>query len=81
MIRLAAYELSVASVVLRFYLLMTVVLVAGFTGLWYLGLLALPIFLSTMLGVRVVRQPARTTIQPAALPRQLAKRSPLKSAA
>ena len=55
MIKLAAYELSMTSVVLRFYLLMAVVIIAGFAGVWYVALLALPIFLSTMLGVKLVR--------------------------
>ena len=55
MIKLAAYELSMTSVVLRFYLLMAVVIIAGFAGVWYVALLALPIFLSTMLGIKIDR--------------------------
>jgi len=46
------FELSVSGVVLRFYLMMAVVIGAGFSGNWLFGLLALPIFLSIMLGVK-----------------------------
>lgn len=52
------FRLSVAGLVLRFYLLMAVVLVAGFTGAWALALLALPIFLSCMLGLAREPRPA-----------------------
>ena len=36
----------------RFYLMMLVIVIAGFTGQWWLSILALPIFLSTILGIR-----------------------------
>lgn len=45
------FELSITGLIVRFYLLMAVVLVAGFTGVWALALLGLPIFLSCMNGV------------------------------
>lgn len=45
------FKLNIAGLVIRFYLLMAVVLVGGFTGFWWIALLALPIFLSAMLGV------------------------------
>ena len=48
---LKAFDLNFGTVVLRFYLMMAVVITAGFTGLWLLGLLALPIFISIMMGV------------------------------
>jgi len=48
---LKAFNLNIETVVLRFYLMMTVVIVAGFTGFWLAGLFAFPIFLSIMLGV------------------------------
>lgn len=38
------------AVLLRFYLMMTVVIAAGFSGNWWLALFALPIFISCMLG-------------------------------
>lgn len=52
------FHLSITGLILRFYLLMTVVIVAGFTGIWALSLLALPIFLSCMLGIAAERKPA-----------------------
>ena len=45
------FKLSVAGVVFRFYLMMAVVVAAGFLGQWWLTVLALPIFLSIMMGV------------------------------
>jgi len=46
-----AYSLSFTSVIWRFYLMMAIVIVAGFSGYWLVGLIALPIFLSIMIGV------------------------------
>lgn len=46
-----AFELSIGSVIFRFYLMMAVVIAAGFIGQWWLAILALPIFLSIMAGV------------------------------
>lgn len=45
------FNLNFGTVLLRFYLMMGVVIAAGFSGYWLVGLLALPIFLSIMLGV------------------------------
>jgi cytochrome b561 len=47
----ALLSLSMQNVILRFYLLMAIVIAAGFLGQWWMGLLALPVFLSTLLGV------------------------------
>lgn len=46
-----AFELSIGTVILRFYLMMMIVVVAGFVGQWWLAALALPVFLITILGV------------------------------
>jgi len=48
-----AFNLSIGTVVARFYLMMAVILVAGFIGQWWLTALALPIFLSIMLGISI----------------------------
>ncbi len=53
MFRIEYLKLGLGTVILRFYLLMLIVIVAGFSGLPALGLLALPLFLSTVLGVTV----------------------------
>ncbi len=47
-----AFEASLTTVVLRFYLMVGVVILAGFTGQWWLAILALPIFLSSMMCVK-----------------------------
>lgn len=58
------YELSLRSVIARFYLLMAVVIVAGFLGAWALALLALPIFLSIMMGAAfTARTPRAATFE------------------
>ncbi|MEL6637953.1 MAG: hypothetical protein AAFR05_14465 [Bacteroidota bacterium] len=40
MLKVEVMNLSPGRIVLRFYLMMAVVLLAGFTGIWLLGLLA-----------------------------------------
>jgi heme A synthase len=47
------YHLSLGTLIIRFYLMMAVVLLAGFIGMWTVGLLALPIFFSCMLGLKI----------------------------
>ncbi len=44
------FELSIRGIILRFYLMMLVVIVAGFSGQWWLALFGLPILLSVMVG-------------------------------
>ena len=39
-------------VIIRFYLMMGIVLVAGFTGMWWLALLAFPVLLTAMMSIR-----------------------------
>lgn len=46
-----SFELSFSGVMLRFFLMMGVIILAGFTGQWWLAFLGLPIFLSTLLGI------------------------------
>lgn len=45
------FGLSLGTLLLRYYLMMMVIIAAGFIGQWWLAFLALPIFLSTILGV------------------------------
>jgi hypothetical protein len=54
-ITMKAFGLGLGTMLLRYYLMMLVVVAAGFTGQWWLAVLALPIFLSTVLGVRFSR--------------------------
>ena len=44
------FGLSLGSMVLRYYLMMLIVIIAGFTGHWWIAVLAFPVFISTMLG-------------------------------
>ncbi|MEO1411468.1 MAG: hypothetical protein AAFW73_16380 [Bacteroidota bacterium] len=69
MLKVEVMNLSPGRIVLRFYLMMAVVLLAGFTGIWLLGLLALPIFLSAILAVKV-RLPITKTAKRVPLERQ-----------
>jgi hypothetical protein len=49
------FRLDLVSLMIRFYLVMAVVIIAGFIGNWWLSLLAIPIFLSTLLAVKFSR--------------------------
>lgn len=49
------FEASLGTIVTRFYLMMAVIIVAVFAKIWLLAYLALPIFLSAMLGVKFGR--------------------------
>lgn len=50
-------NLSLAGLMLRFYLMMLIVVIAGFTHMWLLSLLALPVLLSALMGVQFKRKP------------------------
>ena len=45
------FNLDWKATLLRFFLMMAVVILGAFTGIWVLAFLALPIFLSIMLGL------------------------------
>ena len=47
------FKLSIVGIVKRFFLLMAVVIVSGFSGQWWLSILALPILLSAMTGATI----------------------------
>ncbi len=48
---LKTFNLSIGTVILRFYMMMGVVIIAGFSGYWAIAFLSLPIFLSIMMGI------------------------------
>ena len=50
------FELSLGALMIRFYLIMLVIIVAGFTGLWWLAILALPIFFTALMGMTIVKK-------------------------
>ena len=55
------FGVSFATIVIRFYLMMAVVIVSVFSGMYWLTVLALPVFLSAMLGVRLFNSPKKET--------------------
>ncbi|MEN0006972.1 MAG: hypothetical protein AAF798_22665 [Bacteroidota bacterium] len=48
------FSTSLTAVLIRFYLMMAVVIIALFSGQAWLAVLSLPIFLSALLGLKVV---------------------------
>jgi len=62
------FEASIGTIVSRFFLMMAVVIIAGFTGQWWLSVFALPILLSAMTGVSFKmnkkNSAKRTTLDP-----------------
>jgi len=49
---MTVFNSDFSKVMIRFYIMMAVIIAAGFSGMWYLGLLGLPIFLSAILGIK-----------------------------
>lgn len=47
------FSLGLGTLILRFYAMMGVVILGGFTGQYWIMALALPIFLSAMMGVKM----------------------------
>ena len=56
--KIIPFEANVDTMLKRFYLMMAVAIVGGFTGQIWMMFLALPLFLSAMLGLKVEMQPA-----------------------
>jgi hypothetical protein len=48
---LKVFDLNIITLVWRFYLMMGVMVIAGFSGYWLIALLALPIFFSIIMGI------------------------------
>jgi len=51
MIKMNMFSLGIGGVVVRFFLMMTIIIVGVFAGMPWLTVLGLPIFLSALLGV------------------------------
>ncbi len=51
MIKVDMFSLSIGGVVIRFFLMMAVIIAGVFTGMPWLTILGLPIFLSALMGV------------------------------
>jgi len=55
------FNLNFASLILRFYLLMAIVIGAFFIGYPILSLLSLPVFFSAMMGIKFTRAKNKVT--------------------
>lgn len=47
------YKLNVGKMMIQLYLMMAVIIVAGFIGQWWMTIFALPLFFSAILGVQL----------------------------
>jgi hypothetical protein len=57
-----SYQLRFDTLILRFYLMMAVVILSGFLNMWVLSLLALPIFLTCLMGTSFTTRKAPTMV-------------------
>ncbi|MEL6275931.1 MAG: hypothetical protein AAFU03_12580 [Bacteroidota bacterium] len=48
---MTSFTANISTIFLRFILMMAAVFIGGFTGQWWIALIALPIFLSAMCGI------------------------------
>ncbi len=48
------FDINFAQMMVRYYLMMLVIIIAGFTGQWWLAGLAFFIFLSAIMGAKVI---------------------------
>ena len=46
------FRISLVSMMMRYYLMMAIIVIAGFSGIWLLSLLALPVFFSALMGLQ-----------------------------
>lgn len=59
------FEIQIDTLIIRFYLMMAVIIGSFFAGVPYLALLALPIFLSAMMGVKFFpKKKEKKAVQP-----------------
>lgn len=66
------FSIGIATIILRFFLMMAVIIVGVFTGQAWLTVLGLPIFLSIMLGVGLKKD---TTSAQASISRNIEQKS------
>ncbi|MEM1321866.1 MAG: hypothetical protein AAGG75_16520 [Bacteroidota bacterium] len=75
MIKTKFLAISLSTMILRYYLMMMVVIAAGFTGYWWLAVLALPIFLSTILGFSISSNKQEATMKRMPRGKKVAKKA------
>lgn len=63
MLRYEFFKLDFAGMMIRYYLLMAVVVVGGFSGQWWITLFALPIFVSAITGLKIsIKKPVSAEV-------------------
>lgn len=55
------FSLRWETALLRYYLLMALPILGGFSGQWWIGLFALPVFLSVVTGMKITRKVDKKT--------------------
>lgn len=68
------FNLTIGTVIIRFYLMMLIVIVAGFIGQWWLATLALPVFLSIMFGLTFEKNKKEASVKNMNTPAEIAKK-------
>ncbi|MFK8102017.1 MAG: hypothetical protein AB8G15_05825 [Saprospiraceae bacterium] len=58
MFKVEILNIQIETLMIRFYLMMGIIIAAGFLNIWPLALFGLPVFLSALLGVRFVTKKA-----------------------
>ncbi len=58
-----SFELGLGTMLLRYYLMMMIIIAAGFIGEWWLAILSLPVFLSTILGISFGKNQAAAKVR------------------
>lgn len=73
--KMRLFHLSFTAVMLRFYLMMAIILIAGYAGIWPLAFLALPVFMSCLMGTEITfgRQPVKEARSQEAVKHQMKK--------
>ena len=70
-------NLSLATLIFRFYLMMAIIIAAGFSGFWILSILALPVFFSALMGIQFNKYMTIKKPDQAGTSRQTSNRHPL----
>ncbi len=53
MLRIELFNLNWEAALWRYYLLMAIAIVAGFSGQYWIGFFCLPVFISAMVGMKI----------------------------
>ena len=70
-------HLSLATLIFRFYLMMAIIIIAGFSGFWLLSLVALPVFFSALMGIQFNKHITIRKVSQSRQPHEASNRRPL----